>query len=569
MILVTGMLIPLAVIGGIVYIIVNATRGRAERERASVGGAVSIRRLFQYALLLAALLVAANGVSGVLGRVISDAAARRGSELAGPLALTVTGVPVFWLLGRWIWHQLHTDPIERNSAGWSLYLNVVLIGALITAVGLVFSIADGFISGDGYDGTELAPFVVAVGVWVAHWMAWRRIPPTLLPEAHVMAGSAIGLGSMAGGAGVVLGLAIHRVFAQASTVDVAGSFGDTMAMAVVAVGVGAVVWGWHWLYNGLSAERSTLWHTYVILIGILGGLMTAVIGGATVLFLILQWIFGDPDASTAAAHFQDTSPAFAAAMVGVGVWFYHKAILGFSREQERTDIHRIYDYLVSGVALATIAGALTTLIVAVFSVFGSEDVVADGGSDVNIVITAVTLLLVGTPLWAVAWQRAQRAFVVSPEMETSSSSRRVYLFAVFGIGGAVAFGAMLRLLFLIFEAILGEGSGSGIVDEIAIPIALLVTTGAVATYHWTIYRAEKDVEPPRVRREVTLIWSGGGDLREIEERAHVRLSVVRRTDQDATNTTDAVVDAIDNAPGERLVVVAGQDGVAAIPVESR
>jgi hypothetical protein len=567
MILVTGMLIPLAVIGGIAYVIVSATRGRAERERAAAGSAISIRRLFQYALLLAALLVAANGVSGVLSRVISDAAARRGSELAGPLALTVTGIPVFWLLGRWIWTQLHTDPIERRSAGWSLYLNVVLIGALITTVSLAFAIADGFISGDGYDGTEVAPFVVAVGVWAAHWVAWRRIPPTILPEAQVTAGSAIGLGSMAGGAGVVIGLAISRIFAQASEVDVAGSFGDNMAMAVVAIGIGAVVWSWHWLYNGLSAERTTLWHGYVILIGILGGLMTAVIGGATVLFLILQWIFGDPGAS-AAAHFQDTSPAFAAAVVGVGVWFYHKAILGFSRDQERTDIHRVYDYLVSGVALATIAGALTTLIVAVFSVFGSDDVVADGGSDVNIVITAVTLLLVGTPLWAVAWQRAQRAFVASPEMETSSSSRRVYLFAVFGIGGAVAFGAMLRLLFVIFEAILGEGSGRGIVDDIAIPIALLVTTGAIAAYHWTIYRAEKDVEPPRAKRDVTLIWAGGGDLREIEERAHVRLSVVRRTDEDGSSTIDAVVAAIENAPGERLVVVAGEDGVAAIPIES-
>jgi hypothetical protein len=490
MILISGMLIQLAIIGGIVDAIVKAVRGRSERDVAASGGPISVRRLFQYALLLAALMIAAGGVSGILGRVISDAAARRGSELAGPLAMTVTGVPVFWFFGQWIWRQLETDQEERNSFGWSLYVNVALIGSLITAISLAFTIADGFISGDGYDGTEVAPFIVATIVWWGHWVLRGRIQPAFLGDLHVMVGATIGLGSMAGGSAFIVASAIDRVFVQARGVDASGFFGESLAMAVVAIGIGVIVWSWHWLYNGLQAERTTLWHAYVILIGILGGLLAAVIGGATTLFLVLQWVFGDPDASSAAAHFQDASPAFAAGIIGLAVWFYHRAVLGFDGTQARTDIDRVYDYLLSGVALATVAGALTTLIVAVFSVFSPDDVVADGGSDVDIVITAVTMLLVGAPLWVIAWRRAQQALATHRTEESTSSPRRVYLFAVFGIGGAVAFGALTRLLFVLFEAALGERSGGALADDLSIPFALLATTGVIAAYHWSVYRSD-------------------------------------------------------------------------------
>lgn len=565
-----GLLFPLAIVGGIVYAIVNATRGRNEAGRVAPGGAISIRRLFQYALLLAALVVAASGISGVLERVISDAAARRGTELAGPLALTVVGVPVFWLLGRWMWRQLQADPAEQGSVGWSFYLNAALIGSLITAVSTAFAIADGFIEGDGYQGTLVAPFLVAAAVWSTHWVAWHRLPPVVLADGHVMVGAAIGIGAMSGGAGYVIGSAIARAFEQARGVDVTRFLGDGLYMAVVAIGVGAIVWTWHWLRHGLHAKRTIVWHGYVVLIGILGGLVAAVGGGATALFFALQWVFGDPEATSAAAHFQDVSPAFAASVIGLAVWFYHKTVLGLDSARVRTDIDRVYDYLVSGVALATIAGALATLIVALFAVLGADDVVSDGGSDVNIVITAVTLLLVGTPLWAVAWHRAQHALATDTQEEATSPARRVYLFAVFGIGGAVAFGALIRLTFVVFEAILGERSGGALPDDIRIPIALLVTTGAVAAYHWSVYRAERSVAEVRPWREITLVWAANGDAGEIEKRAHVRVSEMRRLDVvGAAPATDAIVAAIDEAEGERLVVVAGPAGVDVVPVQPR
>ncbi len=565
--LIIGLLVQLAILGGIVFAIVSAIRGRRQPNLSAPGGAISIRRLFQYVLLLAALTVAAFGVGGLLSQVISDAAARRGSELAGPLALAVVGIPVFWLLGRWIWRQLETDPAEQDSVGWSLYLNVTLFGSLVVAASTLFAIAAGFIEGDGYEGSIVAAFLVSTVVWAGHWVAWRRMTPTVFEDLHIMAGATVGMTSLAGGAGFIISSALDRSFDRTRDASASGTFGDDISLAIVAVGIGVAVWAWHWLRNGLRGERTALWHVYVILIGILGGLVAAVTGGAVTLFLVLQWMFGDPDTTSAAAHFQDASPAFAAAIIGVAAWFYHKTVLGFDRSQHRTDVDRVYDYLVSGVALATVAGALTTLIVAVFSIFSSNDVVADGSSDINIVIAAVTLLLVGAPLWAVAWRRAQQALAASPESEGSSSARRVYLFAVFGIGGAIAFGALTRLVFVLFEAALGERSGGALLDDLQIPFALLVTTGAVAAYHWSVYRAERATVEPVTWRDVTLVWAGGA-TGEIEKQAHVRVRSIQRLDTTTVPSVDAIVAAIDGAEGVQLLVVVSPDGVEAIPVES-
>ncbi len=138
---------------------------------------------------------------------------------------------------------------------------------------------------------------------------------------------------------------------------------------------------------------------------------------------------------------------------------------------------------------------------------------------------------------------------------------------MFGIGGAVAFGALTRLLFVVFEAILGERSGGAVLEDVSVPVALLATTGAIAAYHWAVYRAERTVDRPSPRREVTLVWADNGNVREIEERAHVRVRVTRRLDMEAVaQPTDAIVAAIEATSGERLLIVAGATGIEAIPI---
>ena len=127
-----------------------------------------MRRFFQYALLLAALIFAIIGISGLLGRVISTAQPRRGSELAGSLALAIVGVPVLYAIGRWVHQTLAGDPAERDRLWWSFYVNVVLIASLATASAFLIGIANDVIEGVRYDGSLVASSVVLTAVWATH-----------------------------------------------------------------------------------------------------------------------------------------------------------------------------------------------------------------------------------------------------------------------------------------------------------------------------------------------------------------------------------------------------------------
>ncbi len=553
-------LIALLVVGGLIFAVVAASRGR--EPSGTSDGAVSIRRLFQYVLLLAALIVAAVGLSGILERVIGGAAARRGSELAGSLALLSVGVPVFWALAVVLWRRL-SDPKEQRSVAWALYVNTVLIGSLSTIIGFAFAVANEFIDGSGYDGGLMAPLIVSTAVWGLHWEGWRRQQPHRLPMAHVYVGAAIGLFLAAGGVWFLITTALDAVFTQAAARP--DSAGDDLSYALVSLGIGAATWTWHWIVNAAQSHRDSGWYAYVLLIGIFGGLATAVGGAAGALFLVLQWLFGDPEAVTASAHFQDLAPAIAAAVVGGAVWFYHRTVLGLDRTRPRIEVDRLYDHLVAGIALATIATALTILWVALFETMAGTAAVRSGSDEINTVIGAITGLLVGVPIWLVAWTRAQRAVHTHRREEATSPTRRVYLFGVFGVGGAIAFGALIRLLVVIYEALFDEGT-SRLSQDVRVPVALLITVGTIAAYHWYVYRAER-LEPVR-RRDVLLVWPAGAVLPEFPDRSDLRIEPLRRTDATTEPPTAEILAAIDGAAGDRLLVIADGSGVTAVPLET-
>jgi hypothetical protein len=196
---------------------------------------------------------------------------------------------------------------------------------------------------------------------------------------------------------------------------------------------------------------------------------------------------------------------------------------------------------------------------------------ASGGdaSSANTLLAAVTLFVVGTPVWATAWRRVQRFAVTDGEAEVGSAVRRTYLFAIFGIGGAVAFGALIALLGVVFEAMSGERTDGSIAEDLAVPVALLLTTSAAAAYHWVVYRGERQVTARVARRDVLLVGDGAAVAPEIAERAQVRVRTLHRLDlaEGSSLDVDAIVTAIDGVEGEHLLVLAGGDEVQVVPYE--
>jgi hypothetical protein len=314
----------------------------------------------------------------------------------------------------------------------------------------------------------------------------------------------------------------------------------------------------------MREARDTLWHAYVVLIGVLGGLIAAVAGAGSVLFRVLQWWLGDPGTSSAVRHFADFVPALVALLVGAAIWFYHRRVLGPIRG-DRTEVQRVYDYVVAAVGLVTATVGVVILVIGFQeAVFPPADSMT---SEVNILLGALTSLAVGVPLWAQAWRRINRFVKVSGGLEVASPTRRSYLFGVIGLGGVVAAVSLIVLLVVVFNSVLGDG-GDRLRNDIQAPVALLVTVGGVAVYHLLLQREEQEQIPDAPSPKQVVLVTGDEVLAAaVRDLTGARVTVLHRLDANGEAAgAGAVAAAIAASEFDQLLVVPDPvGGVQVIP----
>jgi hypothetical protein len=287
---------------------------------------------------------------------------------------------------------------------------------------------------------------------------------------------------------------------------------DPIVGALVVLAVGAPVWWLYWFRNTLTQRRTPVWLAYVLLFGVLGAAITVITGVGITIFGVLQWLIGTPDAG-AAAQFAFLPGAIAAISVGAACWGYHGRVLGERDDRRRTKVDRVYDYLLAGSGLVVAAGGLATLISIGIDAVGARKIASSTTG--NAAATAITLLVVGVPLWWRYWSTIQRYRREDPTAELTSSTRRIYLFLLFGLSGLIAIVDLVVLVTMAFTDLLEGSFGAGTLSDIAVPIALLVTAGAIAWYHFVIFREDRAEAPEPARtvlREVILVSSNGHDL---------------------------------------------------------
>ena len=235
----------------------------------------------------------------------------------------------------------------------------------------------------------------------------------------------------------------------------------------------------------------------------------------------------------------------------------------------------MYDYLVAAVGLLAAGGGVTTILVAVVQAALPGDVSSGDAGEASVLMAAISLLAIGLPVWWRSWSKIQRIRIADPTVELASGTRRIYLFALFGVGGVVALVSLLTLGVQALEDLFSGVFGSETIFDIRIPLALVVTVGAIAGYHWTVRQEDQrdapDEEDELVVRSVILISADGADLAStVEQRTGVKVRHWHRPDSDAIASVDDVVGAIEHGTHPRLLVIARPDRVESIPYsESR
>lgn len=190
-------------------------------------------------------------------------------------------------------------------------------------------------------------------------------------------------------------------------------------------------------------------------------------------------------------------------------------------------------------------------------------------------LAGISSLLVGAPMWWLAWKPAQRT--ASSE---SSPARRVYLIAVFGLSAVSALITLLVLGYRLFEFALAQDAGVALVDRVRTPLGLFVATALAAAYHFSVWRHDRAVwaalpGQQRSISQVILVASGDGLAlkRLIEGRTGATVKLwLRETTEDEAPTSpsgaaqgmyepgpalDLLVDALKDVTSKRVLVVTG------------
>ena len=565
-----GILVTLLQLGVFVGLIVLVVKLVSKKGSTSTEGTgVSIRRFFQYLIMLVMLAIAAFGVIGIVDAALStgSAATRDTTAIARSIAFLVVGLPVYGGLALFTRRQLSKSPAEGQSFGLHAYLTVALIGSLVSAVSFAIAFIGELLAEGDLDGTALISMIVWGCVWAAHWRFADRRAESEKMQLHLLAGSLVGLVPLTIGAGIAIGAALGEAYDAVVSITAVDAGIETLVRGLVLFVVGALVWGFYWLGRARTAPRSMLWLTYVLLIGVLGGVVTTTVGAGTLIYLILNWAFGGVGSTSAAIHFASIPGAVATLIVGAGAWSYHRWMVGHRSDTARTEVDRVYDYLLSAAGLVVAAGGLATAITVVLDALGSEAVIDSRGSAGAV---AITLLLVGLPVWWRHWSRIRRLRAAVPDVEVASPTRRIYLYLLFGAMSLVAIISLIVLIFLLVEDLLDGKLGSGTIDDTAVAFSLIVTSGAIAWYHFAVFREDRSIAPAAeapILREIVFV-GGDADAAAISAAVEARVTRLRAVGDPVDSATfDDLVETLAMTGHERVVVIAEGGGFAVIPLD--
>lgn len=567
MISLIGWIIPLSTIALIVFGIRKIRFG--DTHGALQGH--SVRRFFQYLLLYGLIVVSALGLSGLLGRVLerSTLVVADKTDLARNLSFVVVGIPLYIFLALWTRRRFSEDPTEAKSFGWGFYVTATSITSL--AVGM-FALHDMILWAfrvDDFRGEALSRFIVWGAIWGAHWWLHRRLSPVANSRFHHALGSLIALGTVVIGVDQLISGALQRLWNFGGDA-IFVSHGDPILRGAITLIVGAPIWYLYWIKSYSKETKDPLWFAYVLLVGVGGGLIVSVVSASTVMYSALVWLLGDPGSSDAATHFRNVPTAFGSVCVGVIAWWYHHAILEEDRRAVRTEVQRIYEYLMAGIGLLAAAGGLAMILVALVEAVSSSAVISGSGAT-NALLAAATLLIVGTPVWWIFWRRIQVAVAKFPSEEHASPTRRVYLFILFGIGGIVAVVTLLVGVFFLFDDVFKGSFGLETIRRMRFAAAILTTTGAIAGYHWLIYRGERQLMAIGLTgpRLVILVGPRDAELsRVVSKLTGGRVqSWVKKGDVVGEWDPDEVSKAVINSEDEAIMLIADPKGMHTIPVE--
>ncbi len=482
----------------------------------------TIRRLYFYAVALISLEVVVWGLIGLLRSIFSSRLVNTADVLAQALALVLVGVPIF--LFHWLWTQraASKDEEERSASLRAIFFYAVLIGTLVPVVQNLLAFVNRVALGvsdlpasrallgglQTWQDNLIAIFingVVAFYFWNTLRGEWKSLPEVEnfadVRRLYRYLWLLYGLLMVVFGAQQIL----RYIFYIPVPTYLLGDVGREMfvnGLSLLLVGTPLWVYTWRLCQNALSdspagtmpAERDSNLRLAMLYLLALGGVITVLSAGGTLLDVILRWAFGE--AMQGYEFIQKIGGPISLGVPLAGVWAYYGSWLSRGIQSDENEIRRagkqrLYYYILSvlGLGAAFIGNAL------VFS-FVIDLLTSNafwGDSLRSRLAAAIATLVVGLPLWLLTWRSMQAETMTQGETgehARRSTIRRTYLYLALFAG---VIGGMVSAVALVYQLVNALLSGEPPADFLASALnaaQLLVLFAVLLAYHLTCMRQD-------------------------------------------------------------------------------
>jgi hypothetical protein len=545
----------------------------------------TMKRLYFYGMAFVALVVTANGASQLLAYLLDWVSGRQiaGSVAEGVslgLALVVVGAPLWFFHWAYVQRQVERDPSEGGATLRKLYL----YGSMFLAAIIVFvaerSQVVWALGSDTFDSIWVGQFVMWGAVWAYHWMVERREGEAspggrTLRRWYVYVTSVYALVVLGTGIGAALDLLLGGLYDALVNVPLLVSerdlWGRAMDIGLASVITGGVWWAFHWLYLARDDGDSTLRQVYLYLFAFLGGAITILVALGAMVNAVLRWVLGAPGLSDAALHFRAIPTSFTVLVIGGLLLGYHWQVVreeSLHTAERRHGAGRTFSYAMSALGLGSLAGGIPILmgLLIGLAVPDARESLAGGDSFRNLLAVALTLLVLGVPLWVWFWPRMQRQVSEVGLEERRALSRRIFIYGVLGVLALAALGSLIGFLFMLLRDLLEGTFSSDFLRDGKWLLGVVLTVGALLSYYLQVLREDQQAgaEAVPVKKSVTLVV-GEQDrelVRRLEEALLARVRIMRIASPEtpvsavSDEELEAVVEQVRSAATDRVLVVA-------------
>lgn len=476
----------------------------------------TIRRLYFYAVALISLEVVIWGLIGLLRSIFSSGLVNTADVLAQALALVLVGVPIF--LFHWLWTQRAAakDEEERTASLRAIFFYAVLIGTLIPVVQNLLAFLNRVALGvsdlpasrallggsQTWQDNLIAIFingVVALYFWNILRNEWKSLPETEnfadVRRLYRYLWLLYSLLMTVYGAQQIL----RYIFYVPSPAYLLGEVGREMfvnGLSLLLVGTPLWVYTWRICQDALavSAERESNLRLGVLYLLSLGGVITVLSAGGTLLDIILRRLLGET--MTGYEFLQQIGGPISLGVPLAGVWAYYG---GWLRRQiqfepdpaQRAGKRRLYYYILSALGLgATFIGvALVFSFVIDLLTFNAFW----GDSLRSRLAAALSTLIVGLPLWLLTWRPMQAEALADGEAgehARRSTIRRTYLYLALFVGVIGGMISAVALVYQLVNALLSGDPPDDFLPTLLNAAQLLALFAVLLVYHLNSMRRD-------------------------------------------------------------------------------